>query len=227
MSLTRDQIPQSPRGSLPPFQAQNHSHFHQGSYNTSPLQNAILPQSPEQGPSFEPSQLEAFPSVESFDAQAAQQQGYHAHHSSNDSSVSTNPFTFQPRPHHQPQSSTGSNFHMPPEGLSSPPNDPSIAAPGALGRSHMHSYSAPQYPTSSTPHLSAQQAPPSAVVQHYCAACHRITPLTSSYACTECICGICRDCVDVLMSMGPDRGARCPRCGTVGGKFKPFMLDLR
>ena len=210
---------------MPPFQGQNHGHFNQGSYNTSPLQNAILPQSPEHGPGFDPPQLEAFPSVESFDAQAAQQQGYHTHHSSDASSVS-NPFAFQHR-HHQAQSSTGSNFHMPPEGLSSSSNDPSISSSTSLARSHMHSYSAPQYPTAATPHLGSRRPPTSTGPEHYCAACHHITLLTSSFACNECICGICRDCADVLAGMGPERGTRCPACNSIGVKFKPFMLDLR
>jgi hypothetical protein len=62
--------------------------------------------------------------------------------------------------------------------------------------------------------------------QIYCAACKSISLLRESYACTECICGICQQCVDVLVA---DQGgrARCPNCGTVGGRFKPFQLDIR
>jgi len=50
--------------------------------------------------------------------------------------------------------------------------------------------------------------------------------LKESFACTECICGICPACVDVLVA---EQGARrkCPRCATVGGRFKPFQLDIR
>ncbi|KAI9792997.1 MAG: hypothetical protein M1833_000984 [Piccolia ochrophora] len=63
-------------------------------------------------------------------------------------------------------------------------------------------------------------------VQIYCAACQASTLLRTAYACTECICGICRECVDVLVAeLGARR--RCPRCGTVGGRFRPFQLDLR
>jgi hypothetical protein len=63
-------------------------------------------------------------------------------------------------------------------------------------------------------------------IQIYCAACQNVSPLKESYACTECICGICQQCVDVLMA---EQGARrrCPRCATVGGKFKPFQLEIR
>jgi hypothetical protein len=63
-------------------------------------------------------------------------------------------------------------------------------------------------------------------IQIYCAACQGISLLRESYACTECICGLCQACVDVLMS---EQGARrkCPRCATIGGRFKPFQLDIR
>ncbi len=62
--------------------------------------------------------------------------------------------------------------------------------------------------------------------QIYCAACQGISMLRESYACTECICGLCQACVDVLMG---EQGARrkCPRCATIGGRFKPFQLDIR
>lgn len=72
----------------------------------------------------------------------------------------------------------------------------------------------------SSPSFSSQ------AIQIYCAACQGISLLRESYACTECICGICQACVDVLMA---EHGARrkCPRCATIGGRFKPFQLDIR
>ncbi|KAH6709412.1 hypothetical protein BKA61DRAFT_120325 [Leptodontidium sp. MPI-SDFR-AT-0119] len=72
----------------------------------------------------------------------------------------------------------------------------------------------------SSPSFSSQN------IQIYCAACQGISLLKESYACTECICGICQACVDVLMA---EQGARrkCPRCATIGGRFKPFQLDIR
>lgn len=72
----------------------------------------------------------------------------------------------------------------------------------------------------SSPSFSSQS------IQIYCAACQGISLLRESYACTECICGICQACVDVLMA---EHGARrkCPRCATIGGRFKPFQLDIR
>ncbi|KAI1780123.1 hypothetical protein F4818DRAFT_166748 [Hypoxylon cercidicola] len=72
----------------------------------------------------------------------------------------------------------------------------------------------------SSPGYSSQE------VYIYCAACQRASKLRESYACTECICGLCRDCVNILME---EQGARrkCPRCATIGGRFKPFQLDIR
>jgi hypothetical protein len=63
-------------------------------------------------------------------------------------------------------------------------------------------------------------------IQIYCAACQGISRLKDSYACTECICGLCSTCVEVLMA---EQGARrkCPRCATIGGRFKPFQLEIR
>ncbi|KAF2200958.1 hypothetical protein GQ43DRAFT_53934 [Delitschia confertaspora ATCC 74209] len=65
-------------------------------------------------------------------------------------------------------------------------------------------------------------------VQIYCAACRKLSNLKASYACSECICGLCQDCVDILVTeQNRGRIAHCPRCGVVGGKFKPFQLDIR
>ncbi|KAI6711814.1 hypothetical protein JHW43_005690 [Diplocarpon mali] len=72
----------------------------------------------------------------------------------------------------------------------------------------------------SSPSFSSQST------QIYCAACQGVSRIKESYACTECICGICQACVEVLVA---EQGARrkCPRCATVGGRFKPFQLDIR
>ncbi|KAF1946668.1 hypothetical protein EJ02DRAFT_216989 [Clathrospora elynae] len=65
-------------------------------------------------------------------------------------------------------------------------------------------------------------------VQIYCAACRKLSILRDSYACSECICGLCQDCVDVLISEhNRGRAPTCPRCNTIGAKFKPFQLDIR
>ncbi|KAL4791034.1 hypothetical protein BDV19DRAFT_316418 [Aspergillus venezuelensis] len=87
-------------------------------------------------------------------------------------------------------------------------------------------------------------------IQIFCANCKQAWPLNECYACTECICGVCRDCVVYFisspptpfknvtsspgsaMSHGPTsypspntRG--CPRCRTVGAKWKSFQLDVK
>ena len=72
-----------------------------------------------------------------------------------------------------------------------------------------------------------------------CANCSRVRPIAECYACTECICGVCRECLSLVvgspsLSMGsPNKTANmgptsypsaraCPRCRTVGGNGKPF-----
>jgi len=288
--LTQIKILQSPRSSIPPFSMANHGAFQ--SYAASPLQNAVLPTSPgpeePTSPPFDAPHLEPFPSVETSydddnDIAPEPHTSYHHHNSSTES----NPFVYPPHlsPHarHNYHSSTGSNFHMPSDTLSSParpdaislanpPNPspsyhlhhhhytnsttsslgvggvtlplPSTAA-NPLNLPNLHPYSPTMPPTVHPATLSSPinthnshasentgqpghlPQPPPPTVMHYCAACQRLTALTSSYACTECICGVCRDCVDVLVNMGPERGMRCPRCATVNGRFRPFMLDLR
>ncbi|QPH00493.1 hypothetical protein C2857_004143 [Epichloe festucae Fl1] len=146
----RTPVPQSPvsihRASLPP--PFSHQQFQPGSYQASPLQQALTP------PSNNQDGIDPFPSVESGES--------------------------------------GENFHIGSRGLSD---------------------SSPSYPSSQN-------------TQIYCAACQSVSLLKNSYACTECICGLCSTCVEVLMA---EHGARrkCPRCATIGGRFKPFQLDIR
>ncbi|CAI7620015.1 unnamed protein product [Penicillium palitans] len=86
-------------------------------------------------------------------------------------------------------------------------------------------------------------------VQVFCAQCKRPSALNECYACTECICGVCRDCVGMFISSPPASfrtpgngplnnassqgptsypGPRgCPRCRTVGGKWKAFQIDIK
>lgn len=65
-------------------------------------------------------------------------------------------------------------------------------------------------------------------VQIYCAGCRRLSVLKDSYACPECICGICTACVEALLSeRAHGRTPQCPKCRTMGGQFKPFQLDIR
>ncbi|KAF2717678.1 hypothetical protein K431DRAFT_288380 [Polychaeton citri CBS 116435] len=64
-------------------------------------------------------------------------------------------------------------------------------------------------------------------VQIYCAGCRRLNVLKESYACTNCICGLCGNCVEALLSgQRTGRMSYCPRCNEISA-FKPFQLDLR
>ncbi|KAL1891788.1 hypothetical protein Cpir12675_004829 [Ceratocystis pirilliformis] len=62
--------------------------------------------------------------------------------------------------------------------------------------------------------------------QIYCGACHKVSLLRQSYACTECISGFCSPCVQVMVN---EKGAKrtCPKCSTIGGRFKPIQLEIR
>ena len=69
----------------------------------------------------------------------------------------------------------------------------------------------------------------------FCASCGRPRLLRSSFACTECISGVCSDCVGPIIASpvvtvqpgsAPVRRG-CPRCGVMGGKWKRFQLDFR
>ncbi|KAI9803880.1 MAG: hypothetical protein M1825_001760 [Sarcosagium campestre] len=115
-----------------------------------------------------------------------------------------------------PSVESGENFHIESRGLESSSPAGILGSQAALGPAA----------ASASASASAATAASSNVVQIYCAACQTATALRTAYACTECICGICRECVDVLVA---EQGARrrCPRCGTVGGRFRPFQLDLR
>lgn len=75
----------------------------------------------------------------------------------------------------------------------------------------------------------------SEVLELYCASCGRPWLLKNAFACTECICGVCSDCVGQIISspvvtvqpgFAPMRRG-CPRCGVMGGKWKRFQLDFR
>ncbi|KAI0392872.1 hypothetical protein F5Y17DRAFT_334043 [Xylariaceae sp. FL0594] len=104
----------------------------------------------------------------------------------------------------------------PPFGLEAPEPFPSVESGESGDAFHMGAVGLPH----SSPNYSSQD------VDIYCAACQGLSKLRESYACTECICGLCRPCVDILME---EQGAqrKCPRCATIGGRFKPFKLDIR
>lgn len=73
--------------------------------------------------------------------------------------------------------------------------------------------------TDSSPNYQSQN------IRIYCAACNNLSLLRESYACTECVCGLCSSCVEILMAeQGSKR--KCPRCATIGGRYKPFQLEI-
>ncbi|KAL1587121.1 hypothetical protein WHR41_04328 [Cladosporium halotolerans] len=69
---------------------------------------------------------------------------------------------------------------------------------------------------------------PAQPVQIYCAGCRRLSILKDSYACTNCICGLCGTCVEALVeNQRNGRMSGCPRCSLNYGSFKQFQLDVR
>ena len=70
--------------------------------------------------------------------------------------------------------------------------------------------------------------PPPQPVQIYCAGCRTLSVLKDSYACTNCICGLCGNCVEAIIAgQSHGRMSMCPRCSGMDSSFKPFQLDLR
>ena len=68
----------------------------------------------------------------------------------------------------------------------------------------------------------------SSPVRIYCAGCRRLSNLKESYACSECICGLCPGCVEAFVSeQSHGRMVQCPSCRTMDARFKKFNLDLR
>lgn len=135
------------------------------------------------------------------------------------SPVSVHRASLPPLPHqafHGYQASPLQQALTPPPYSHGPEPFPSVESGESGENFHMGSNGL----SDSSPSYSAQD------VQIYCAACQRSSRLKESYACTECISGLCRGCVNILLEeQGSHR--KCPRCATIGGKFKPFQLEVR
>lgn len=116
---------------------------------------------------------------------------------------------------HHTSTDSGSQFH--------------IMNPASMDSSPMFSSNAPHGPHSQQ--QQHHQPPPSASqgpVQIYCAGCKKLNSLTDSFACTNCICGLCGTCVEALVdNQRNGRMSGCPRCQLNYGSFKQFQLDLR
>lgn len=119
---------------------------------------------------------------------------------------------------------SGQNFHMPTSGLS---------ASGSLNNdtSPLQQHQPYHYQHSQSSSLGSR----SDSLEVFCASCGRPWLLRSCFACTECICACCSDCVGQIISspvvtvqpgFAPVRRG-CPRCGVMGGKWKRFQLDFR
>lgn len=134
---------------------------------------------------------------------------------------------------------SGQNFHISGSGL------PSVSSNDNTSPLHHHSH---PYQHSQSSSFGSK----SEVLELYCASCGRPWLLRNAFACTECICGVCSDCVGQIISspvvtvqpgFAPMRRG-CPRCGvmyvfpslnpdsaahfaTRGGKWKRFQLDFR
>lgn len=208
----RTPVPPSPisitRASLPPFSMSavptQSSQFQQGpsTYTASPLQRALTP------PTLtNPHDREPFPSIESTTSTM----------NSNSTSSTAN------------SAISGSNFHIERKGLESDSSPTFSNTWQTAATKHANS----QYSNIISQENGINSGSSRDEVHIYCAACQRASLLRESYACTECICGLCSACVEVLNTagdgaVGPPRGVRrCPKCSTIGGKFKPFMLDIR
>lgn len=190
--------------SLPPLNRTLPPH----SYTASPLHKSLTPP-PFDGPRGRDSDLEPFPSIESsLDSMSA---------------------------------ASGKNFPSSTSGIARPIHSDSSPVlnlvPPVSQRQH-HRFSNP------TPASFRNRE-----IQIYCAHCKRPWALNECYACTECICGVCRECVGMFISSPPTSfrspgnnslhsispqgptsypSARgCPRCRTVGGKWKAFQLDFK
>jgi hypothetical protein len=121
-----------------------------------------------------------------------------------------------------PSVESGQNFHMSGSGL---PTSASSNENTSPLQHHSHPYQHSQ---------SSSFGSKSEVLEIYCASCGRPWLLKNAFACTECICGVCSDCVGQIISspvtiqpgFAPMRRG-CPKCGVMGGKWKRFQLDFR
>ena len=157
--------------------------------------------------------------------------------------------------HHQYNASPLQRTLTPPPPDAMGPNDPepfpSVESLESAGSGHNFHISGSGLPTSASsndqtsplhthhnPYQHSQSSSfgsKSEVLEIYCASCGRPWLLKSAFACTECICGVCSDCVGQIISSpvvtvqpgyAPMRRG-CPRCGVMGGKWKRFQLDFR
>jgi hypothetical protein len=180
--------------------------FNHLQYNTnpSPLQRTLTPPPPEQ---LGPHDAEPFPSVESLES-AGSGQNFHISASGLPTSASSNDNTSPLMRGHHYHHSQSSSFGSKADTL----------------ESELHG---PLFTT-----CKGRDTDRPVIVM--CASCSRPWKLSTAFACTECICGVCSDCVGLIIAspvytqpgVAPMRRG-CPRCGVMGGKWKRFNLDFR
>ncbi|KAJ5934785.1 hypothetical protein N7466_004332 [Penicillium verhagenii] len=192
-------------GGLPPIGTHRAFPPH---YAASPLHKSLTPP-PFDGPRGRDSDMEPFPSIES----------------SLDSMSSASGKNF-------PSSSSGGMAHS----VNSDTSPVLNLIPPISQRQH-HRFSNP------TPASFRNKE-----IQIYCSHCKRPWALNECFACTECICGVCRECVPMFVASpptsyrSPGNGSMnnlqpgptsypsvrgCPRCRTVGGRWRAFQLDFK
>jgi hypothetical protein len=180
------------------------NHLHQYNANPSPLQRTLTPPPPEH---LGPHDAEPFPSVESLES-----------------------------------AGSGHNFHISGSGLPTSASSNDNTSPLMRTHHYHHSQSSSFGSKAETLESMFHQADPGPrpacklLTDHavLCASCSRPWKLSTAFACTECICGVCSDCVGLIISspvftqpgLAPMRRG-CPRCGVMGGKWKRFNLDFR
>lgn len=117
----------------------------------------------------------------------------------------------------------GQNFHIPASGLSASGSANNDTSP-VQHQAHHYQHS-----------QSSSWGSRSDSLEVFCASCGRPWLLKNCFACTECICACCSDCVGQILSspnvtvqpsVAPIRRG-CPRCSVMSGKWKRFQLDFR
>lgn len=95
---------------------------------------------------------------------------------------------------------SGRNFHISPAGLpgnSSPARPPTSSYQPSSHPHQLQNHHRPHHRLSNPSSFGSRE------VEIYCASCSRPWLLRDCYACTECICGVCRECVGVITGLHP------------------------
>ncbi|OAX77559.1 hypothetical protein ACJ72_08141 [Emergomyces africanus] len=187
------------------------------SYTASPLQKALTP------PPYEPhgstdNDLEPFPSIESSLDSNSSISGKNFHMSSSGLPTSANsdsspvqpprPLTSSYPPSSHPQQLQNHNQHHQQHHPLHHHHHHHQQQQQLLNHPHNHrihhrlSNPTPMSTTSTSSITSAGVGAAKDTIHIYCACCSRPWPVRDCFACTNCICGVCRECVSVVMAAG-------------------------